>query len=99
MQWASLTNVAHRRVHDILALAAQSEPVEEESDRILGEEINVLSVALRGVYTGLVCKLQVFRQRCTLMEVDVEPASEDSKLDGEPVRYCVAGGQAREDVV
>ena len=73
-------------MHDVLALAAESEPLQQEVDSIVGEEVDLLSVALRGFRIGLVCKLQVFHQGSTLCKVDVESTCKDSEFDGKPVR-------------
>src|SRR5437667_4579777 len=53
VQWASLADVPHRRVHDILSLPAESQPLKEEVDGILGEDV-VLSLGAR---TSLSCSL------------------------------------------
>ena len=104
VQRPPLANVPHGRLHDILALAAEREPLPQETRRVLGEGAAALAAAVTLLLygcriIGLVPNLQVSLQEVDFTKLDVESAGEDAQLEGEPLGDRVAGGEGREDVV
>jgi hypothetical protein len=47
----------------------------------------------------LFVRCKYFIRETSSAKLKIEPASENPKFDTEPVRYCIANGRARKDIV
>lgn len=99
MQWPSVAEISHGCMRDILPASTESKPLEKKTDRLFGEDLDPRSDTLTAVLPIRVLQLQVFPQSSTLRKVEVEPASENTKLQDQPCRHRVAQWQLGEDEV
>lgn len=103
-EWPSLTDVSHRGLRDVLAGAADGQPLVQEGERVPGDK--GVQVYDPGFFCAscspgqLECiEIEVVHDELVVCVVEVEAAGEEADLDGEPCGRFPFWGEARQGEV